>query len=311
MEIIFYRPIYLWFLGLIPLLVVVHIYSLKYVERKAMLFANFKAIERITGGEIIPKNHLLLMMRCFILILFVLSAAGVTLLYGVPSHEYDLVIALDASSSMSAKDFNPNRLAAAKNAALELVENVPRGSKVGVVSFSSTAMMLANPSSDLDKAGKTIQSVDFQKIGGTAIGDALIASVNALINSKAPKAIVLVTDGQNNIGANMRDAIEYCKVNEVRVFAVGIGTSKEAETALPELLAGLDEKSLTTAALETNGKYYSASNQATLQTAFNEIASKTGERTEENGLSVPFMAIAFLLVFVDWSLSGSRYRIIP
>jgi Ca-activated chloride channel family protein len=311
MDLFFYRPVYLWFLTLIPLLVLVHRYSLRYVERKAMVFANFKAIERITGGEVIPKNYWLLAMRALTLILFVLAAAGLTLKYAVPANEYDLVLAIDASSSMSAKDFAPNRLEGVKQASVDFLNKLPAGTRTGVVAFSSTAVILDEPNTDQTAAAKAVNGVELQKIGGTALGDALIASSNALASSNAPRAVILVTDGQSNVGAGMSDAIAYCKENEVSVFAIGIGASKQADSVLPELFTGVDEESLSTAAAETNGKYYSATDSARLAAAFDEIASKTGFREEENNLSIPFMAIAFLLVFVDWGLSGSRYRIIP
>jgi len=306
-----YRPVYLWFLILIPLLVVIHQYSMKYVERKALRFANFKAIERVTGGETVPKNNWLLLMRTVTLVFFVFSAAGLAIKYSVPAHEYDLVIAIDASSSMSAQDFQPNRLEALKQTALGFVEAIPSGSRVGIVAFSSTAAIVAEPSTDKARVARAIRSVGVQSIGGTAVGDALFASANALDNSGAPKAILLATDGQSNLGTSVTAAVEYCKEQEVRLFAIGIGSPEAPDAQFPELFTGVDEESLSSAASETNGKYYAAPDAARLQAAFAEIAGKTGERTEENNLSIPLMALAFLFVFVDWSLSSSRYRIIP
>jgi Ca-activated chloride channel family protein len=311
MEVFFYRPAYLWFLTLIPLLVVVHRYSLRYVERKALVFANFKALERITGGEVLPKNYLLLAVRVVTLLFFIFTAAGLTLRYSVPANEYDLVLAIDVSSSMSAKDFTPSRLEAVRNDSLDFIQKLQNGTRVGVVAFSSTAVILDEPSLDHAAATKALSDIQVQKIGGTAIGDALIASTNSLVNSKAPKAVLLLTDGQSNVGASMQDGVNYCKENEVRLFAVGVGSAKQADVIIPQLSTGVDEEALSAAALETGGKYYSAPDTAKLGTAFQEIASKTSYRDEENDLSIPLMAIAFLLVFVDWGLSSSRYRIIP
>jgi Mg-chelatase subunit ChlD len=172
-------------------------------------------------------------------------------------------------------------------------------------------VILDEPSLDHAAATKALSDIQVQKIGGTAIGDALIASTNSLVNSKAPKAVLLLTDGQSNVGASMQDGVNYCKENEVRLFAVGVGSAKQADVIIPQLSTGVDEEALSAAALETGGKYYSAPDTAKLGTAFQEIASKTSYRDEENDLSIPLMAIAFLLVFVDWGLSSSRYRIIP
>lgn len=309
-EIVFYRPIYLLFLAAIPLLVLVHFYSLRYVKKKALLFANFAAIERITGGETVPKNYLLLLMRVLTLTLFVFAVAGITLKYAAPSLEYDLMLCLDSSTSMSASDLAPTRLEASKNVVSSFVELAPSGSMIGVAAFSSTTVVLTEPTSDKSIVRKAINSIKVQRVGGTAIGDALIASSNALAVSERPKAIVLLTDGQSNTGTPVRDAIEYAKSKEVKVFTVGVGTQSANITEL-DVLTGLDEESLKTISFETGGKYYSGASNDALKKVFEDLAGKTSEKTEAIDLSIYLVALAFLLVFIDWGLTGSRYRIIP
>jgi len=107
MEIIFQRSIYLLFLLLVPFLIGIHLYSIYYDRRRAMRFANFEAIERVTGGEVVPKNYLLLVMRILVVLLFVLTAAGTTILYTTPSAAYDMVLAFDTSGSMASNDIYP------------------------------------------------------------------------------------------------------------------------------------------------------------------------------------------------------------
>src|SRR3989344_5213803 len=109
MEIIFEKPEYLWLLFSLPLLIFTHFSTLKSIRRRAVKFANFAAIQRITGGELLSKNLFLLIIRIFILLLFVFSIAGVTLVYTGIASNNDYVLAIDNSNSMIVEDFKPNR----------------------------------------------------------------------------------------------------------------------------------------------------------------------------------------------------------
>src|SRR3989338_4478169 len=100
MEIIFRNAFYLWFLLAIILLIALHFTTLKYIKRRALKFANFEAIERVTGSEIFSKNVLLLYIRLLIVICVILAAAGTTVWYTGKSSNVDYVLAIDASSSM-------------------------------------------------------------------------------------------------------------------------------------------------------------------------------------------------------------------
>ncbi len=312
MELIFRQPEFLWFLVLLPALVVVHFYSLKNVERKAVMFSNYKALRRITGGEPVPKNYLLLAGRLVTLAIFVLSASGATLMLDQTSAKYDMVIAIDTSPSMSATDFSPSRLNASLEQASAFVSQLPNSTHVGVVVFSSSAMMLSDPlKSGKQEALDALSHVTASTIGGTAMGDAIVASTNALIGSDRTKAIVVLTDGNTNTGISVDEAGRYAAEDGVKVYAIGVGGQGAGSQTAGGILSSLDMGTLQSLADTTGGSAVIAFNNGELGAAFSELSTQTASIKQPLELSVWLMIVAFAFVFLDWALSGTKYRIIP
>lgn len=304
MDIVFMRPSYLWFMALLPALVIIHFYSLRHVERKALLFANFKAMRRITGGEPVPKNYVLLGMRLATLAAFIFSVSGATVVLDIPASAYDFVVALDSSNSMSAPDIQPDRMTATIEETKNFVSKLPPSASFGVVSFSSTAILLAGPNQQSKEDSiKKLESITVSQIGGTAIGDAIITATNALIPSGRQKTIILLTDGESNTGVRMEDAGQYAAHASTKVFAIGIGSNEEGAT--------VNMASLENLAIETNGKAFRARTHDELKQAFDNIVFEQTTIKDTIELTLPLMAVAFLLVLLDWAMSSTRYRIIP
>jgi Ca-activated chloride channel family protein len=312
MELIFRNPQFLWFLALLPVLIIVHFYSLRSVERRAVLFANYMAMRRITGGEPVPKNYILLAARLVTLGIFVLAASGATLLLDTTASSYDVVIALDASSSMSSQDFSPTRFEASVLAAKKFVEALPNNTKVGVVTFSTTAAIIADPAeTDRREAVDTLGALKYSAIGGTAIGDAIIASTNAMAGSSRSKMMLLFTDGYSNTGASVADAAQYASLSNVRLYFVGMGDESKTVTTGSGLRAGLDMRTLNSAASTTGGEAINARNSGELSEAVRLFSIESAQVKEPLDLTAGLMAVAFVLVFFDWSLSSTKYRVIP
>lgn len=313
MDIItFSRPIFLWFLLFMPLLAAVHFYSLRFARQKAMRFANFEALEKIVQSrQIIPNNYLLLAMRIFTLALFTLAAAGVTAHYFVTAPAYDFVVALDASSSMQADDLQPTRMDAATSAVSAWMNSLPGGPAVGLVTFSSQATVALTPTQDHARAAAAVKAVVPERSGGTAICEALRASSNLLMNSDYPRAIVLLSDGQNNAGCLLPEGIEYARQGNCTVFAIGVGSRNGGSIdGLRDVVFRLDEADLQRAATETGGAYYRAETPSQISDALAVLNSPV-QRQESLELDTYAMLFAFLLVFAEWGLSITRYRVIP
>lgn len=308
MEVTFQNPQYLWLFMALPMVIIIHFYTLKYNRLKALKFANFEAIARITGGEVLTKNVFLLVIRLFTISCLVLAVSGTIILYQGLSASYDMVLAIDASGSMSVEDYQPNRLEAAKNAALLLSEAVKANKRLGIVSFSGAAMVEQQITDESMKVNDAIKGIEIQELSGTDIGQALITSYNLFIEENVPKAIVLLTDGQSNVGIEPADALDYMGTG-VSVYTIGIGTVEGGSIEGVGSALMLDEKTLKFIAEKSNGKYYRAKDEQELKNAFAEIAAVKEQKLKRN-LSGILTLIAFGVFFLEWGLLGTRYKII-
>ncbi|MBS3134785.1 VWA domain-containing protein [Candidatus Woesearchaeota archaeon] len=308
MEIIFERPEYMWLLFSIPILIIAHFITLKKIRRRAVKFANFAAIQRITGGELLSKNLFLLVIRVLILILFIFSISGFTIIYTGIASNYDYVIAMDNSNSMIVEDFEPNRLEAAKTAAKDFINKLGPDNFVGVLSFSSVSLVDSPLSNDLLNVKGAIDGIKLSEVGGTDMGQAIVNGVNMLINSDKGKAIILLSDGQGNIGLPIDEAINYANSKEVIVHTIGMGTTEGSDFFGTILV--LDEASLIYIAENTEGEYYKAENTDELKDAYSKIGNLT-ERKISNNLSMTFIVLALILLLYEWILINTKYRTIP
>jgi Ca-activated chloride channel family protein len=309
MEITFTDLQYLWFLFAIPVLIIVHFASLRSTKRKALKFANFEAIERITGGRILSKNLSLLTVRLIVVILFVLALAGTTYWYSGPGSNFDFVLAIDSSNSMLTNDFTPNRIEAAKIRAGEFLNMISTNSNVAIVSFAGTSIIEQDLSNEFSKVKNAIESIQARNIGGTDIGEALITSSNLLIHPERPGVIILLTDGQNNVGVPLEDALTYTSKKNIIIYTIGIGT-KKGGNYIGNISLKLDEETLKMIAEKTDGKYFKAETDQSLRETYKQIAAITETKIKRE-LGVPFFVLSLILVLMEWVMINTRYKTIP
>jgi Ca-activated chloride channel family protein len=287
-----------------------HYLSLRFTRRKALKFANFPAIERITGKKILSKNYTLLFLRMATLCLLIFSVAGTTLWYEGQTTDFDFMLALDSSGSMLATDYTPDRMGAAKSAAMMFVDNLPGRSTIGVISFAGVSFIKQKPTSDLEKIRSAINNISIERVGGTAIGSAIITSSNLLAESERAKVLILLTDGQNNVGPSIDTAVDYANENHLTINTIGIGTKEGG--ALPNLtfVSRLDTDTLKIISNSTGGKYYEARNETELSNVYREIALSSVQKLPVN-LSLLFLFLAIILLFAEWGLANTKYRTLP
>ena len=289
-----------------------HIFSLKITKRKALAFANFEAIERFSHTKILSKNLALLALRLFSITLIILAVAGINYSYIGKIAEINFILAIDASGSMLATDFIPNRFEAAKNSALEFVNILPFETKVGLVTFSGATFIRIKPTKDEFKVTEAIKNIETELIAGTAIGDAIITSTNILLAEQPPNSLILITDGQNNIGASIQEAVEYSKSHNIIINTIGIGTEEGGtfENYNESIISIVNYKDLEFIASETNGKSFLVSNEQDMKKAYSEIANiKEGSKTIE--LKNYLLILGMLVLSIEWLLLSSKYRTIP
>lgn len=201
------------------------------------------------------------------------------------SRGVDIMIVLDESISMSAKDFPPvNRFESAKTIINKFIEGRENDS-VGIVSFGDDAVLRVPLSLDYETLGDKVKALELGTLGnGTAIGMGLAVSVLHLKNSKAiSKVVILLTDGVNNAGEVLPlSAAKAAEELGIKVYAIGIGGTEAVEveflnkdtgeiTKATMREGGFDQAGLEQIALTTGGKFYKASSPGMLETVFQGI----------------------------------------
>lgn len=301
----FDSPQYLFLLAIIPLLWSIHFFSINSKKKKALKFANFPAIAKITGIDFFSKNLISLILSTLIVLFLVLSASG-TNLHITPlrgSSFYSFVIALDSSQSMSARDFFPNRLSSAKATAKNFVEEIPIGTKIGLISFSSFTYIENELTDKKSEVLNSISSIELSNYGGTDLYEAVLTSSNLLENEKN-KAMIVLSDGQINIGVE-KDIIDYASRKDISIYSIAIGTKQGAETQY-SAVSKLDEAFLKNISQMTGGQYFSVENEQDLALSFNSILRLTKEKTALN-LSLYFLLFALALFVLLYFFINTRY----
>lgn len=299
----FAYPNYLIFLILIPLVILIHFVTLKSAKSTALKFANFEAIARIKGVDFLSRNIIILFISILLVLLLALSLAGLRWHTVRDASSYSFVLALDSSQSMEANDLSPNRMEAAKKAALEFVESTPLTTRAGVISFSGNSLIEQGMTESKALMKTAIQNIQISDISGTDIYEAIITGTN-LLKGEESGAIILLSDGQINVGS-IEDTIKYANDNEVVVHTIAVGTEEGGVTSYG--VSKVDEDSLRALSYNTKGIFSWANNEEQLSAAFNNAMEKTKKKVAIE-LS-DYLLIASLVLFViEYWLVSTRYR---
>jgi Ca-activated chloride channel family protein len=205
----------------------------------------------------------------------------------------DIVMAIDVSGSMLAKDLRPNRLEALKKVAENFVKERPND-RIGIVVYAGESYTQTPITSDKRIVASSLRAIDYGQIeDGTAIGMGLGSAINRLKDSKAKsKVIILLTDGVNTAGfIDPKTATELAKELNIKVYTIGIGTNGMAPFPYAKDQQGnlifrkqkveIDEELLKHIAKETEGKYFRATNNIKLKAIYNEINKLEKTKIEE------------------------------
>jgi Ca-activated chloride channel family protein len=237
----------------------------------------------------------------------------------------DIVLSMDLSASMLSKDFEPNRLEASKAVATRFVGERPND-RIGVVAYEGEAFTQIPLTTDQRVVMNGISQLETGLLeGGTAIGMGLATAVNRLKESEAEsKVIILLTDGVNNAGKiEPLDAAQLAKLNNIRVYTIGVGTIGKARSPVAKVgnqfqydwvEVEIDETVLRDIAKQTGGRYFRATNEEKLAGIYKEIdeLEKTrfnvlryNQKTEE---FLPFGIAAVLAFFLEFILRQFAIR---
>ena len=237
----------------------------------------------------------------------------------------DIVLSMDLSASMLSKDFDPNRLEASKTVATDFVNDRPND-RIGVVAYEGEAFTQIPLTTDQRVVMNGIGELQTGLLeGGTSIGMGLATAVNRLKDSEAEsKVVILLTDGVNNAGKiEPLDAAQLAKLNDIRVYTIGVGTIGKARSPVAKMgnqfqydwvEVEIDETVLREIAKLTGGRYFRATNGEKLASIYTEIdeLEKTrfnvlryNQKTEE---FLPYGIAAVLAFFIEFLLRQFAIR---
>ena len=315
-NIIFGSPLFFWLGLLLPLMIFWHIKN-NNRNQAAIKVSSAKSFKRL-GNWRTAFRHVPFILR-LLSFAFIITALArpqtKTEQQQTEGEGIDIVLCIDVSGSMTAQDFTPNRMEAAKKVASDFIDR-RLTDRIAIVIFSGesfTQCPLTTDKAALHAAVQAIQNGLLQD--GTAIGDGLSTSVDRLRSSKSKsKIVILLTDGENNGGLIGPDnAKEIAKAFGIKVYTIGVGA--EGFASLPEATplgatvrqqkVSIDEKLLAAIASETGGKYFRARDNASLENIYKEIDGFEKSKVEIASLTrytekfFPFVMIALGLLLLE------------
>jgi Ca-activated chloride channel homolog len=329
-EVSFAHPWVFSGLALIPLLV------FWYIKRhhKTKPDLRISSLSGFAGGKksaVVRLMHVPFVLRCLTIMLLIAALARPQTRLStqdMSTQGIDILMTMDLSPSMLAKDFKPNRLESAKSVAVEFIESRP-ADRIGLVVFSGEAYTQCPLTIDHSVLKNLLSSVEPNFLAdGTAIGLGLATAVNRLRESKAAgKVIILITDGENNVGAvSPLTAAEIAREYGMRVYTIGVGSRGMAYSPITrmngEFVFGytevrIDEALLKKMAEMTNGQYFRATNHEGLKDIYRQIDQLEKTRfdvTEYRKKKEEFWPLALLAVVflaIEWLLRNTLMRSIP
>lgn len=239
----------------------------------------------------------------------------------------DIILCIDVSGSMTAQDFTPNRMEAAKRVAADFVDHRV-SDRIGIVIFAGESFTQSPLTTDHYVLKSQIELIRNGLLeDGTAIGSGLATSVDRLRNSKSKsKVIILLTDGVNNGGLiDPSTAKEIAKAFKVKVYTVGVGTDGYAPTPVSTPMGivmqnekvSIDETLLKNIANETGGEYFRATDNKSLKKIYTKIDQLEKSKVEVTTFHrytekfYPFVFAALLLLFIEIVLRNTWLKKFP
>jgi Ca-activated chloride channel family protein len=326
----FEYPRLLWLL-VIPALLVLHYIYLEKAGRRPHLRVSTAVPWKKHGRSFMTFfRHVPFALRAFALVMVVIAIArprSSEELSKVDTEGIDIVLAMDVSTSMLARDLTPDRISASKDIAIEFISQRP-SDRMGIVVFAGESFTQCPLTTDRATLINLMKEVQTDLIeDGTAIGNGLATAVARLKDSDAKShVVILLTDGVNNSGeVSPQTAAEIAKTYGVRVYTIGVG--KEGMAPYPVMTpwgvqvqnmeVEIDEKLLKDVAESTGGRYFRATDNTKLAEIYSEINKMEKAKTTVDSFPVykelfgSFAVWALLALLLELLLNWFVIRRLP
>lgn len=333
----FLWPSMLWLLILVPILVGAYLLLLRRKHKAALRYSSLSIVKTALGSDSKFKRHVAPLLLLGSIIVMIMAIARPAAIVTLPSQRGTVILAMDISRSMDARDVQPNRMVAAQQAARAFISGQPKNVKIGVVAFASSSFIVQAPTYDRDAVSAAVGRFRIQI--GTAVGSGILSSLDAVFEGMqlpvdltptgrrsflgeiedvdAPTVepvepgtyrsavVVLLTDGQTTHGPDPLQAAQIAADLGVRVFTVGLGTPEGAVLGFGgrSFRVILDESSLISIADTTGAEYYKADTETDLRKIYERISSELVFENEKSEITALFTALAAILAIVAGGLS--------
>ena len=337
-------PILLVLLLAVPVLAAVYIWAQRRRARFALRYSSLQLMRDALDQRASIRRHIPPFFFLLGITAMLIGVARPLAVVTVPEQQATVILAIDVSRSMRANDIQPDRLDAAKAAADAFVEKQTPGTRIGVVSFSTSADLVQAPTTDKDAV---LAAVNRLRLGSrTAIGSGILTSLDAIFGTPqtsisppqeetlptpaptpvpegfhVPAIIILLTDGRSNTGPLPLESAQTAANRGVRVFTVGIGTTQGATLQGGggrfgfgggfAFRADLDETTLKEIATLTDAKYFHATEAEELVSIYQSLNTQLIVTTQRMELTAWFTSAAMLFLLIGGILSLFWFNRLP
>ena len=317
----FQSPLALLALLTIPVAVAAYVFSERRRGRAAERFASANLLPNLIDRAPGRRRHVPAVVLLLALVAMLIGLARPRAAISVKQENATVVLAVDTSRSMAAKDVRPTRLGAAKRAVTAFLAELPGKYRVGVVSFASDARVVAPATHDRAFVRRAIGAL--RPGEGTALGDAIarslaVAHVAGPSRKRVPASILVLSDG-TDMGSRIAPAraAQRARSLGVPVHTIAFGT----ENGIVEVprTGGFVERirvppspeTLRRIAAATGGRFFTAATADALRSVYRELGSRLGHTTKQREITVAFAAGAAVLLVTGGALSALWFRRLP
>lgn len=325
----------LWSLALIPFLLLLYMHIQRQRRQLALRYGSLGLVKQASGRGVGIWRHVPAIFFLAGLTVLFIALARPRVVISLPKVEGTVILAFDVSGSMAAEDFKPNRLEAAKQAAIDFVDRQPSTVKVGVIAFSEGGITVQIPSNDKTAIVTAIERLTPQR--GTSLANGIVVSLNTLANISgddpitnidriglpiptAPDealdestSIILFTDGENNMNPDPLNAALYALERGIRIHTIAIGSTEGVQLTVNgfTVFTRVDEAALRQLSDLTDGIYFNVQNEDDLNELYETIEPGLRVAFEEMEITAIFSAVSVLSFLIGGTLSLLWFSRVP
>ncbi len=305
----FLEPTRLWFLLLVPALVVLYVVLQRRKSHYAVRFTNLSLLDTVAPRRVSWRQHVAV-------VLAMLTLAGAVVLFAKPSGlvtvprrtSVTVVLTIDVSLSMEATDVNPNRITAAKATAKQFLSKLPADFKVGLVSFAQYAEVVVAPTTNRREVTNAINGLTLHEY--TATGEGIFTSLGVVRQSlgdsrgspggKVPAMIVMISDGKRTVGRSQVLAAEAARAQGVPIYTVALGTHNATVTSHGDVIpVPVEIGELQQIARISGGKSYVATSPQDLLSAYKDVDGRLVYETVRTDVTSRYVGWLVLLALLS------------